>query len=100
MNNLINDFNEKIIEVKQKLNNLKENYNLKKNKKKTEILKLKLMDYIQSISDTIDEFEYDEVDDFNINSEIQQRVDNIENTKEIINIFGPYILLYQLSKNA
>ena len=74
MNNLINDFNEKIIEVKQKLNNLKENYNLKKNKKKTEILKLKLMDYIQSISDTIDEFEYDEVDDFNINSEIHLEV--------------------------
>ena len=42
MNNLINDFNEKIIEVKQKLNNLKENYNLKKNKKKNRNFKIKI----------------------------------------------------------
>ena len=42
MNNLINDFNEKIIEVKQKLNNLKENYNLKKKKKKNRNFKIKI----------------------------------------------------------
>ena len=100
MNNLINNFNDKIIEVNDKLNNLKENYNLKNNSKKINLLNLKLQEYIQSINDTINEFICDEVNSFNINTEIMQIVEQKDNTDEIIKIFGPYILLYQLSKIA
>jgi transcriptional regulator NrdR family protein len=100
MNNLINNFNDKIIEVNDKLNNLKENYNLKNNSKKVNLLNLKLQEYIQSINDTINEFICDEVNSFNINTEIMQIVEQKDNTDEIIKIFGTYILLYQLSKIA
>jgi hypothetical protein len=101
MDDLIDNLNKKIIEVNNKLNNLKENYNLnKKNSKKILLLNIKLNEYFESINDVLEEFESNEIDEYVMNKELDQRMYNNESIKEIINIFGPYILLYQISKNT
>ena len=101
MDDLIDNVNKKIIEVNDKLNNLKENYDLNKNNnKKILLLNIKLNDYFESINDVLEEFESNEIDDYIVNKELEQRVCNNVCIKEMIDIFGPYILLYQISKNT
>ena len=96
MNDFIDSLNKNIIEIKNRINYLKENYN-SKNNKKTISLNLKIKDHLESINDILDEFEIDEVNNFCVNKELQLRVDNNRDIKDIINIFGPYIILYQIS---
>ena len=97
MNDFIDSLNKNIIEIKNRINYLKENYN-SKNNKKTISLNLKIKDHLESINDILDEFEIDEVNNFCVNKELQLRVDNNRDIKDIINIFGPYIILYQISR--
>jgi len=99
MNDFIDSLNKKIIEIKNRINYLKENYK-SNNNKKTILLNLKIKDHLESINDILDEFEIDEINKFSVNKELQLRVDNNKDIKDIINIFGPYIILYQLSRNT
>ena len=75
MNDFIDSLNKKIIEIKNRINYLKENYN-SKNNKKTILLNLKIKDHLESINDILDEFEIDDVNNFCVNKELQLRVDN------------------------
>ena len=56
MNDFIDILNKKIIEIKNRINYLKENYK-SNNNKKTILLNLKIKDHLESINDILDEFE-------------------------------------------
>ena len=63
------------------------------------LLYVKLIESIDNINEIIDNFEINSLNEFRIDREIQMRIHDNKKMKEIINVFAPYILLYQLSNN-
>ena len=94
MNKDINNLNNKIIEVKKRLDNIK---NIKISDKNKALLYIKLEEEIDSINEIIDNFEINNINQFRIDKEIEMRIYENRKMKDIINKFGPYILLYQMS---
>lgn len=94
------DINEKIVDIKEKICSLTNNIKLKENNKKMSLLYVKINDYLELINDTIEEYELNNINDYQIDKEINMRIKENKIQKEIIDVFGPYILLYQLSKNT
>ncbi len=86
---------EKILEINKRIQNLKLENISKKNKN---YLTFKLHDYLEAINETLDQFEKDNIDQFKINKEIEMKISENNQIKEIIDIFGPLILSYQLKK--
>ena len=90
----------KIEEIRSKLKNFNDNKLKKDNLKKKCLLNAKIEDSLDIILETIEEFELNDINDYQIDKEIQTRVNEYKLTKEIIDVFGPYILMYQLTRNS
>ena len=96
MNEYNNRINNKIIELKNRLESIK---NSKIPEKSKILFNIKLEEGIDSINEIIDDFEINSLNEFRIDKEIQVRIDENKKTKDIINKFAPLILLYQLNSN-
>ena len=96
MNEFNNRINNKIIELKNRLESIK---NSKIPEKSKILFNIKLEEGIDSINEIIDDFEINSLNEFRIDKEIQVRIDENKKTKDIINKFAPLILLYQLNSN-
>ena len=92
----MNEVNKKILELNNRLTELDK---LDISSKSKALLAIKLIESIDNLNDIIDNFEINNSNEFRINKEIQMRINDNKKMKEIINVFAPYILLYQLSNN-
>ena len=94
---MIKDLDKRVNELKDKLSkiNLREEREKKDNKKYCLFMK-NMNDKFEEISDLIDEYILDDKSNLEINSEINEHIENVKNTKKIIDIFAPYILHYQI----
>ena len=96
MNEFNNRISNKIIELKNRLESIK---NSKIPEKSKILFNIKLEEGIDSINEIIDDFEINSLNEFRIDKEIQVRIDENKKTKDIIDKFAPFILLYQLNSN-
>ena len=97
MEEIKNEINDKIDDINNRYNYLIDNYNGKFNKM------LLLYDDIKTKLDEVnilmDNFEVDSKNDLKIDLEIEERINDNIKQKEILKVFSPYILLYQLNRN-
>ena len=100
MNEIDNNISNKIMDLNIKINNLNNDNSLKKNLKKKCLLFTKINEHLDLLNDIIDDYQLNDIKEFQIDKEIDIRIKENEFQKEIIDVFGPYILLYQLSKNS
>ena len=92
----MNNVNKKISELNNRLIEIDK---LDISSKSKALLYVKLIESIDNINEIIDNFEINSLNEFRIDREIQMRIHDNKKMKEIINVFAPYILLYQLSNN-
>ena len=92
----MNEINKKIKKLNSRLVELDK---LDISSKSKTLLYVKLIESVDNINEIIDNFESNNINEYSINREIEIRIKENEQMKDIINKFAPYILLYQLSIN-
>jgi hypothetical protein len=96
MDKLTSEVNEKIILLNERYNNI--NNLFKGDFKKKLIFYDKINSKLDDIEGIIDNFELNNEDEINVDLEIENRIKENKDFKELISNIAPYIILYQLNK--
>lgn len=96
MNKLTNEAIEKIDSISTRYTKINNLFN--GNFKKKLILYDDLNNKLNEIEELLDNFEINNENDIDLDLEVENRIEENKEFKNLINILAPYIILYQLNK--
>ena len=95
MDKLNNDINFKIGFIKERLKYLENNYN--GDFKKFLLLYDDIINNLDDITISLDNFEINQENNIYLDNELSERIESNNKVNNIIKIFSPFMLLYQIS---